>query len=232
MDVSGPRKIWLVALAYWLVMSVVVCLLYPCCASDSMARYAPMADAFARGEWQYAFHPRFGVFFQCLSGSVAWMTGLSGDHACQTAALLCLALAAVPIWSVASRLFDERIAWWSVVALLVCNDFVCYCFDGMRDVGKCLAFALLAAGVVGEKPKTFAIGLFVLTTLVAYGFAVACALLFGWCVWMLVRRRYGALILPVMSWCAGVAAVTFMVHAYTGWWVPAPHFIKLAEALA
>ena len=35
---------------------------------DVALRYAPAADAFALGEWEYAFHPRFQMLHQFFSG--------------------------------------------------------------------------------------------------------------------------------------------------------------------
>jgi len=232
-------RIWLVSAAYWLVGSVLICLLSPLTAPDSMARYAPMADAFARGDWFFAFHPRFGVLFQCVSGSIAFLTGLSGDRACQVASLLFLSLAAIPLWHLAKALFDERIAWWAVVALFVCDDFTRYAFDGLRDVGKCLAFALLGLGAVKQKGLWFGLGLFVLVTLVSYGFAVASVLLVLWYAGRLLVRpcsRPPTLsfllstlnsLIPLIFYLLATTMVAFMVHAYTGHWLPAPHFIKL-----
>ena len=62
--------------------------LNPIPADDTATRYAPMAQAFAEGDWFYAFHPHSGVFFPALSGGIAWLTGVDGFRACQVAALL------------------------------------------------------------------------------------------------------------------------------------------------
>lgn len=231
---KSEKKIWLVAVAYWLLGSVLICLLSPLTIADSTARYAPMADAFARGDWYFAFHPRFGVLFQCLAGSISYLTGLRGDQSCQVTSLLFLSLAAVPLWHLAKALFGERVAWWSVVALLVCDDFTRYALDGLRDVGKCLAFALLGLGAVRQKSLWFGLGLFVLVTLVSYGFAVASALLVLWYGYrlLLVPRPLSLIphpssLIPFLCYSLAVAAVTVMVHAYTGHWLPAPHFISI-----
>jgi len=231
---TSDRKIWLVVGAYWIVMSALVCLLSPLTMPDSMARYAPMVDAFARGDWYFAFHPRFGVLFQCVAGSISFLTGLRGDQSCQVASLLFLALSAVPLWHLAKTLFDERVAWWAVVALLVCDDFTRYAFDGLRDVGKCLAFALLGLGIVKQKGLWFGLGLFLLITLVSYGFAVASVLIVIWDLYLLVSMTHPTSLiphsyslLPHAFYLLATAMVTFMVHAYTGHWLPAPHFIKL-----
>ena len=219
------KKIWFVAFAYWVGVSLLTCWLYPCMLSDVISRYAPMADAFARGDWAYAFHPRFGVLFQCISGSLAWL-GLKGDCACQVTAILFLSLAAVPLWCLARKLFDEEIAWWSVAMLLVCENFFANAMDGLRDDGKCLAFALIAWGAVSARTRWIGLGLFVLTSLVSYGFALGTSILFVWWVLQFATREPRRLVLPTLGWGLGTAAVTVMVHAFTKHWLPAPHFIK------
>lgn len=211
---------------YAVVMSALICLCFPSMISDVTFRYAPMADAFARGEWSLAFHPRFGVLFQCLTGTLVYLTGLRGDWACQTIATLLLSLSAIPLWLIARRLFGEKVAWWTVVAYLLCPEFLYWAMHGLRDTGKCLAFALIGLGVVENRSRWLGLGVFILVSLVSYGFALGTAFVFGWCVYALWRRQWAQIVWPLVGWALGVAAVTIMVHAFTGHWVPAPHFIR------
>ena len=223
---SLSLKLALTISLYVLVGSLLCIAFYPVTISDTMARYAPMADAFARGDWYYAFHPRFGVLFQVVAGSIAWATGLNGGSAVQIAAILFLALAAIPLWYLVREIFGEGVAWGAVALLLVSDDFTRYAMDGLRDSGKCLAFALLGLGAVRKESLWFGLGLFTLITLVSYGFAVASVLVFGWCIWALLSRNYKALPLAILGWGLGTACVSFLVHAYTGFWLPAPHYIE------
>ena len=223
---KSEMKIWLVALGFVALYGGIVVWAYPLFSSDVACRYAPMADEFARGNWELAFHPRFGVFFQCVAGLIACL-GIRGDHACQLASVLLLGLSAVPIWYLARKLFGERAAWWSVALVLLCDDFARYAADGLRDTGKCLAFALLGWGMVSRRSHWFACGLFVLATLVSYGYAVAAVAVLGWCMTCLVHRRPGSMVLPVLAFVLATLADAYMVHAYTGHWLPAPHFIKI-----
>lgn len=232
---NETRTVWAVALAYWAVLSLLCVWLYPVLMSDSITRYAPMADAFARGDWVQAFHPRFGVIFQVLSGSLAWLAGLSGEKAIQVVAAGMLALSGVPLFFMAKRLFGVRVAWWTLALLYVADDLTRHAMDGLRDPGKCLVFALLGHGVVARSPLSVAAGLFVFVSLFSYGFAVASVLVFAWCAVVAVCAMRGrdlgmrpapALALPALGWALGVAAVTVMTHAYTGHWLPAPHYIK------
>lgn len=78
--------------------------LNPIPADDTATRYAPMAQAFAEGDWFYAFHPHSGVFFPVLSGGIAWLTGVDGFRACQVAALLLWAAAAIPLYGIVLKL--------------------------------------------------------------------------------------------------------------------------------
>lgn len=78
--------------------------LNPVPADDTATRYAPMAQAFAAGDWFYAFHPHSGVFFPTLSGGIAWLTGVDGFRACQVAGLLLWATAAIPLYGIVLKL--------------------------------------------------------------------------------------------------------------------------------
>ncbi len=224
-------RVWLVALGFWLVFGLLCTILYPVTMTDSITRYAPMADAFAAGDWKFVFHPRFGVLFEVLCGGVSWLTGLSGAKSIQVVSSGFLALAGVPVFFLVKRLFGARIAWWSLALLLVNDDFTRYAMDGLRDTGKCLAFALVAYGAIEDRPAWLGLGVFVFVTLVAYGFALGSVFLFAWCVYCVLTRPLGlaalSSLVPFLGWAAGTAAVTVMTHAYTGHWVPTTHFIKL-----
>lgn len=225
---TAERRIWLAAFGFFVVYGGVVLLVYPVFSPDVVTRYAPMADEIARGNYALGFHPRFGVLFSCLSGLVA-ACGVRGDHACQLVSVLLLSLSAVPLWHLVRALFGETVAWGTVPLVLLCDDFARYAADGLRDTGKCLAFALLGWGAVSGRARWFALGLFVLATLVSYGYAVAAALLFAWCLWCAFRRplMWRAFAAPLGAFVLATALQVAMVHAYTGHWVPQPHFIRL-----
>lgn len=113
--------------------------LNPIPADDTATRYAPMAQALAEGDWLYAFHPHSGVFFPALSGGIAWLTELDGFRACQVAALLLWATAALPLYGIVLKLWgDRRIALLAELLYLAAShlryhsnlrmqDFVPFC---------------------------------------------------------------------------------------------------------
>ena len=232
---SETKRVWLTALAYWAVFATLAVALYPVTMSDSITRYAPMADAFARGDWKLAFHSRFGVLFPVASGLLAALTGLSGEHAIQVAGIGFVALAGVPLFFMTKRLFGATVAWGALALLFASDEFARHAMDGLRDPGKCLAFALMGYGAVARRPLFVGLGLFVFISLFSYGFAVGSVLVFAWCVgvlvWAIRGRRFdgevvASILWPSFGWALGTAAVTVLTHAYTGHWLPAPHFIK------
>ena len=228
---AESKKVWLLAICYWIVVSLLCCLLYPVTISDTCARYAPMADYFARGEWEFAFHPRFGVIFQVLSGSVVKCLGVSGDCATQIVSIGFYAFATVPLWFVVRALFDSRTAWWTIALVLVFEDMTRYAFDGLRDSGKFLGFALLALGAVRRESKWYALGLFLLVTLASYCFAVSAVLLLGWCLFAprgeSAISRIKTMVMPVGAFLLASAIVIVMTHSFTGHWLPSPHYIRI-----
>lgn len=226
---AGRRStvgIWLSALALWLSFSVSACLFYPVMMSDPVCRYAPMAEAFAVGDWNLAFHPRFGVLFQTLAGCVVALTGLDGDKALQIIAFGLQALSLVPVWCLFRKIFGGRIAWWAAMLCFFGDDLFRYSLDGLRDSGKCLGFALLGLGIAERKSIWYGAGLFVLISLASYCFAAGMLFFFGWCVYAFSRREWKMLLWPAVGSVLGTASVTVMVHAYTGHWLPAPHYIR------
>ena len=125
---------------------IVMIRLFPFPGNDMAARYAPMTEAFAAGDWQVAFHPRFGMLFSALTGSISYLTGLNGFRSCQIAALMFFLLTVFPLWSIFRRLWDERIAAAGCLLYLMCSFLTRYVYFGLRENWK--AFGI-AAGVCG-----------------------------------------------------------------------------------
>ena len=66
--------------------AAVVAFCLPLAATDTLCRYAPMAEAFAAGDWANAFHPRFGVGGTVVAGLFALLPGFDGFTACAVSA--------------------------------------------------------------------------------------------------------------------------------------------------
>lgn len=226
---SQIKKVWLTALAFWVGLSAICVLWCPATAADMCMRYAGMADAFARGDWQYAFHPRFGVLFMAFSGSVAWLTGMNGIHSCQVAAIGLLALASVPVWCLVERLFGRRAAWIALAMTLCAVETFVYAIDGLRDTGRTLGMALCAFAFVRDRSWPLALGLLCLASLRTDLMSVSGIVLGVWWLWKLSRREWRALLLPTAGWVLGVALMCALNHAYTGHWLPVSKIVKMYE---
>lgn len=166
---------------------LLACLLTGCCAflrilpaDDVFNRYAPAAEAFARGDWLYAFHPRFGVFFSSLAGSFVWLCGISGLSACKIVSTLFFALTVFPLHSLFIKIWGEKIALYGIFCYIFCSHLIRYAGDGVRDNGKTLAMAFIALALVsilerGNWRNVFelALGCALLTVIRGEGFLIA-----------------------------------------------------------
>ena len=225
------------AVATTLVVATLSVLFYPVENPDCAARYAPMAEAFARGDWYESFHPRFCVLFQVLTGFLVWLSGCSGVVACQIVSAAFLGAALIPYWYVMRRVFnDDRIAWLSLGILLVIPRISGDAMNGLRDTGRILALAMWVLGVlrmIGEQRGTLlqAAGLFILVSLKIDCFLPA-ALMCLFSVVLAIRRRlWLPAVLSPLSFLLAAAAVCAMVWAYTGWFVPAPQYIAFLKGI-
>ena len=101
---------------------------------DVASRYAPMAEAFARGDFQYAFHPRCQMMLPFCAGIISVLTGVSGLMACKITALIFFILGAFPLFCIARTLFGRKIAIGTVILYLFCFHIIDeMVVTGLRD---------------------------------------------------------------------------------------------------
>lgn len=201
----------------------------PLYATDTLCRYAPMAEAFAAGDWSEAFHPRFGVGMSVVSGILCFL-GLNGLSACAVASTLAWALGSVPLWCIAARVFDRRTAWFAFALYFLCPQIAIWGVKGLREPFKVLgvltmawsvfmcrdcgwrALAAAAAGtalMVEFKPDAIPLcGLLVLAFAVADRF----------------RRRSWALFAFA---AAALQPMCLLTYAWTGYWLPASQYVPV-----
>lgn len=227
---SGGKKIWLTALGYWLVASLLACTCYSIFLSDTIYRYGTMAEAFASGDFMTAFHPRFGILWPALVGSVVWLTHISAEDACQIVAIGFSALSIVPAWHVLRKLFDEEIAWFTVVLMMVAPEFFIYSLDGLRESSRMFGMIMLVGGVIlSMRSWMVAVGLFVLATSRADAWVFACFFFVVWIGLSLYRRSLKAIILPIISMAVANLLLTAITYAHAGVPVPYAQIIWMAS---
>lgn len=214
------RKLIFSAIAYWIVVSAIAILVYPILMSDTMNRYAPMADAFAAGDWFHAFHPRFGVLFSILTGVFASL-GFRGDQACQIVGIGFLAASSIPAWYLMRRVFDDRVAWFTAALVLLMPEWFVFAIDGLRDCARTFAVLMVAyTFVTNKRPWIMAIGLFVMATLRVDTQLVGGIAFLVWMINCLFKRRYRMILLPLFAYTLGIVFCSVMVYGFTGWFLP------------
>ena len=104
---------------------------------DVAGRYAPMAEAFARGDFKYAFHPRCQMMLPLCAGIVRTLTGVGGLMACKISALIFFILAVFPLFDLAKTVFNRRIAIGAATLYLFCFHIIEeMVVTGVRDALK------------------------------------------------------------------------------------------------
>lgn len=222
--------------AYFLIVGLVF--FAPIGGWDVLVRYAPMAEAFAAGDWADAFHPRFCVLFQVLSGSVVKLFGVSGLQACQIVAILFWGLSFPALWAVLRRVFDDLTAYIASLLLFVSVDLFLYAADGWRDDCRILPILLLVLSfqyLMSEDAKERTVGSSIAMSaaqVLSIPLRVDClpisTFFLGLFVLLaFVRRSRAVLIAPILAWTLSVGVVCGAVYVRTGWFVPAPQYIRL-----
>jgi 4-amino-4-deoxy-L-arabinose transferase-like glycosyltransferase len=115
---------------------------------DVAARYAPMAEAFASGDWQNAFHPRIPPLFTVTTGIISRLFCLSGTAACEISSALFFALTVFPFMALMKKVFNQKYAIWATVMLIICSRLLRISGMGVRDTAKCFFLVLAAYGLV------------------------------------------------------------------------------------
>lgn len=196
---------------------------------DVACRYAPMAEAFAAGDWEFAFHPRITPLLPVCAGFLASLFPISGWAACRMASALFLALSVFPVFFAVRRIYGFGNAVFAAVLIPFCSYLMRLGYFGLRETAAVFGASLLlyAAALLhdsGRRPGgylAFAFGAAVL--LLSRGdtalFVAAASLIL--LVWDFVRHRH-----PLRSLAAGglVLLILFPQMCYNyrmiGWPVP------------
>ena len=212
--VAGHKSIALFLLALALGLGLAAINVFP--APDVATRYAPMAEAFAAGEWNYAFHPRIPMLHQTLAGCFCWLFGISGFAGCRLAAVLVFALCVFPLYSLFRLVWNERVAWIGTFLYVICAELQQIAGEGLRDNLKTLAVALVALALVvlcRNARRTAVYGLLALGTAIGVTSRadLVVVLFLIWCavgVWEIASRSF-----PWRTLAAAMLALALMLPA-------------------
>lgn len=197
---------------------------------DTLCRYAPMAEAFAEGNWAEAFHPRFGTGMPVVAGLVRLVTGMDGLSSCAAVASLAWALCAIPLFSVADRMFGRTTAWFALVLYFICPQPFLWAVKGLREPFKMLGVLLSVDAVLRGRDGGWpalaeaATALFILLT-----FKVD-TIVMGYLIWRVFAvvddfrlRTWSLAALAVLM----LQANCWLVYNWTGYWLPAPQIARI-----
>lgn len=231
---SRIARIALILAAAVTAAAVVVAYMFPLAATDTLCRYAPMAEAFTACDWFEAFHPRFAVGGTVVAGLFAFLPGFDGQTACTVSASLAWALGGLVLFRIARRLFGSRAALFALVLYFICPQPLVWALKGLREPFKMLGLLLMADAIVRAKDRDAvsfaeacaAVAFLCLFKCDAILLAIALGLVYaaldGFRIRTLVLTAWGIVVLQPMCW---------LVWSWTGYWLPAPHYVPMWQKL-
>lgn len=154
---SGPAEeqmFFLTRHARWLTAGLLLCYLPILLISewpgrDVAGRYAPMAEAFASGDFIYAFHPRCQIFHTSIAGIFVYITSCTGYMGCKLASFLFFTLSLFPFYLMMKRIFGLCIARGALLVFASCIQVVnLLAVTGERDSAKMFVQLLMAYALI------------------------------------------------------------------------------------
>lgn len=224
-----PRRVWIIAVTVS-VAAMVFAAICPLYATDTLARYAPMAEAFAAGDFAEAFHPRFGIGLPIAAG-VLCRLGLDGLSACAAASTLVWGLGAIPLWLISASVFDRRTAWFALILYLICPQTILWGVKGFRETFKMVGVLLMVAGLfeIRDSPRGSVVlsrlGMILLCWFKPDAILLCGILTLAFAVLTGFRRlrtwaNLGVFVLIVQPMCV-------LTWCWTGWWLPSSQYVTM-----
>jgi len=157
------RALWLLAAGYLIAISASVWL-HRLPVRDMAHRYIPMAEAFAAGDWAYAFHPRIQPLQPVCGGIVAFLTGADGFLALKIASAFWAIAGGVLIFILFRELYRKE-RWVAVPGTVLCVFFPYMyhmAYSGLRESAKGCILIMLALGLVRIRRESRSLNGFIL----------------------------------------------------------------------
>ena len=153
---AGPWKAPVFFLLLAVCLSASLAFLKDVPERDVAVRYAPMAEAFARGDWAFAFHPRVPMFYSVLCGGLVRVFCVGGFTAAKLVSAGCFAAAVFPLYGIMRRVFDETIAAGALLIYVVNPFLLRLSCSGLRENLKCLLLLMMvhALFLIAERRKS------------------------------------------------------------------------------
>lgn len=119
-------------------------------ARDIATRYAPMAEAFANGQWMYAFHPRIQPLQTVSGGIISYLFQCDGFMALKIASMLWFFAGAFICWKLFRELYNDHswIAFAATSFYLIFPYNIQMAHSGLRESAKGTILLLAAWALV------------------------------------------------------------------------------------
>ena len=117
---------------------------------DVAHRYAPMAEAFASGDWLYAFHPRIQPLQIVSGGIIAYLLPCTGFMALKIVSVLWFFAGMIIIWKLFREIYENK-PWVAAAATAFYALFpynIRMAAEGLRESSKTFILLLIAYGLV------------------------------------------------------------------------------------
>lgn len=207
---------------------------------DVLSRYVPMAEAFAEGDWTYAFHPRIPPFLPLLGGVFIFLTGCNGFFGVKLASLLCFSLTFLPLFPLMRRVFSLRVAITACLLAMLSSHVLRLAFSGLRETAKGLfiiwaAYALVRLWQERKSLKASLMLAFVCAGMVYVrddSVLYALLFLFAGCGIELFRTRrfpVASLILAPVTAFVLILPLLTLNYRISGYPVPSARFIRFVR---
>lgn len=114
---------------------------------DVANRYAPMTEAFASGNFKFAFHPNFQPLTTIVAGGVAFITGVDGFTALKIGSAIWYFAGMFLLYHLVRLIYPEqrKIAVFSLLLYAIFPTLLHMAFAGLRESAK--TFLLLLSAV-------------------------------------------------------------------------------------
>lgn len=232
----APLPMW----PFWTLAALATCAavaiaaLFPLISTDTLCRYAPMAEAFAAGEWEDAFHPRFCVGMPVVAGLIRMATGLDGLSASAAAAALAWGLGAIPVFRIAEAIFGRRTAYFAAVLYIICPQPMIWTLKGLREPFKILGTLLMTDALVRCRDKSWSSALSACLGIILM-FTFKCdAILLGGVLalaYAILDRFHARTWVLAATGLVAMQPMCLLVYNWTGCWLPAPHYVRFWNML-
>ena len=229
-----------ISLSWAIAIAVLFHFFYAVQFFDGAIRYASQAEYFADGNWFLAFHPRFGILFQTLAGTLVWLFNIDGLFAGQLVASFSLCAAAFAFYVLARNFSNRFTAWMVFLLVLTCPTFNSWSANGLRESTRALFAVLFLIGFTGVflKNHNIKFGAFWLNLslsipilLQSHAFAPCWVLTIVLTGILVFQRRYRLAICLFLAETIASVIICTMIWIYTGWFVPAIQYIKVLKAI-